>query len=210
MIVNIIVYGAIAYVLGWAAWRLILARTPRKSKAKGSWAARLFGRLFGGGWVFPGSAIALAAILFFFGADLGLVTRWSEPERAELGHFTAALSYYDEASLLYSNKTRLSSQDWESVNAMLQTAQAEGEQVRAELLKKLHPELPQKYQELFLAGLRKGAYGLRYFIAPPPKSERNDPAEYYGADSLDAGRQLLGEWSEWFNNNRAQILDKVD
>jgi hypothetical protein len=208
MIVYIVIVVAIAYVLGWAAWRLVSARRPKKSRTKGSWMTRMFGRLFGGGWVYPGSAVALAAILFFFGADLGLVIRWSEPERAELDHFTAALSYYDDASRLYANKTKPTRDDWESVNAMLQAALAEGEQVHTELLRKLNPELPQKYQDQFLAGLRTGTYGLRYFTVSPKQHE--DTVEHYGSDSLDAGRRLLGEWNAWFNENREEILDRVN
>jgi hypothetical protein len=210
MIVDIVLYGAIAYVAGWAAWRFVFSGTAKKSKAKGSWVAQMFGRLFGCGWVFPGSAIALAAILFFFGADLGLVSRWSEPERAELDHFVEALSFYDDASSLYSNSTKLTNQDWESVNAMLRAALAEGEQVSPELLLRLHPELPQRFQEQFLAGLQTGSYGLKYYTAAPQKGKGKDSVEHHGSDSLDAGRLLLGDWNAWFNINGAQILEKVD
>ena len=209
MIVYIVLCGAIVYVAGWTAWRLFLVRTAKESNARESRATALFGRLFGGSWIYPTSAIALAAILFFFGADIGLVNRWSEQERAELDHFVAAVSYYDDASQLYSNRPKLSYQDWESVNAMLQAALAEGEQVSPKLLKKLHPELQKKYQERFLAGLRTGTYGLWYFTSTP-KKVNEDTVDNHSSDSLNEGRRLLGEWNKWFEPNRAQILEKMD
>ena len=210
MIVDIVFYGSIAYLAATAVWRLFLSRRADGSGALGNKVSALARQVLGRGWIYPGVAVALAVTAFMLGTDLGLVSRWSEQERAELDHFVEALSYYDDASSLYSNRTDLTNGDWESVNAMLQTALAEGEQVPAELLQKLHPELPQKYQEQFLVGLRTGIYGLRYFTTPPRKGKEKDTVEHHGSDSLDAGRRLLGEWNKWFNDNRAQILDRVD
>jgi len=209
MIVDIILYGSIAYLVAVLVWRLLLSKRAGGSGAPGNKASVLARQVFGRGWIYPGVAVALAVTAFVLRTDLGLISRWSEQERVELDHFVQALSYYDDASRLFANKSKLTNEDWESVNALLQAALAEGEQVSAELLQKLHPELPQKYQERLLAGLHTGTYGLRNYTSGPKKVDV-DTFEYHNGDSLDAGRWLLGEWNKWFNVNRAQILDRVD
>ena len=208
MIVNIVIYVAVVYVAAWTAWRLFSARATKTPSAERSRVARLSGRILGGGWIYPGAAIVLAVILFFFGSNRILSHNWTETERAELAHFTDALSFYDDATSLYSNKAKLSFQEWESVNAMLQAALAEGEQAPPELLKILDPELPQKYQEQFLTGLHAGIYGLRFYTAGPPKGI--DTVDYHDTDSLETGRRLLGEWNKWFDPKRAEILEGLD
>jgi len=208
MLVDIIFYGSIAYLVAMMLWRFFLAGKAKGGRTRESGVSVLAQRVFGRGWAVVGVVVILALVSCAVKYDLGPFNPWSDQERAELDHFVEAVNYYDEATSLYLDRQNLTNDDWESVNAILQTALAEGEQVQPELLKRLHPDLDRQFQGLFLAGLRAGTYGLHFYTSRS-KSEA-DSAIQRSQDSLVAGRRLLGEWNNWFKTERDKILDEID
>jgi hypothetical protein len=208
MIIDIVFYGSIAYLVAMMLWRFIFAGMAKGGRTREGGATALARRVLGRGWVVFRVVLVLALASCAVKYDLGPFNPWSDQERAELSHFVDAVNFYDEATGLYMNKEKLTNEDWESVSAMLQAALAEGEQVRPELLKKLHPELDQQFQKLFIAGLHAGTYGLHYYTSRS-KSESDSVIQSSG-DSLEIGRGLLGKWNDWFKTERDQILDDID
>jgi hypothetical protein len=208
MIVDIVFYGSIAYLVAMMVWRFLISGRAKRARTRESGVSALARQVFGRGWLFVGAVLVLALVSCALKYNLGPFNQWNDQERAELDHFVEAVNYYDEATSLYLDRQNLTNDDWESVNAILQTALAEGEQVRPELLKRLHPDLDQQFQGLFLAGLHAGTYGLHFYTSRS-KSEA-DTVIQSSQDSLEAGRRLLGEWDNWFKTERDQILDEID
>jgi len=208
MIVDIVFYGSIAYLVAMMVWRFFPAGKAKGGRTRESRVTALARRVLGRGWVVFGVVLFLALASCAIKYDLGPFNPWSDQERTELDHFVEAVNYYDEATGLYLDKAKPSPEDWESVSAMLQAALAEGEQVRPELLKRLHPELDKQFSDLFLAGLHAGTYGLHFYTSRSKTDA--DSVIQRAQDSLVMGRRLLGEWNNWFKTERDQILDEIE
>ena len=208
MIVDIVFYGSIAYLVALVVWKLLLSKGSKGAGSRPGRISTVARQIFNRGWVVAGVVLALAATSCVLKFEPNLLSRRDNLEQADLSHFVEAITQYDYATDFSTNKPNLTNDDWETVSAMLQAALAEGEQVRPELLEKLHPELPQKFQEQFLPGLRIGTYGLRSFTNRS-KSTADSVAEL-SDDSLKVGRQLLGEWTQWFKSHRTEIMEQVE
>lgn len=131
---------------------------------------------------------------------------WSEEEKAQLGHFTAAMDYYDQATEISAGRnTKL--EEWESVRALLEAAASEGSMVDDKVLRKIDREMPEQYHSKFLAGLTAGVYGLSQYTAGKPKGATSLPHDVQ--DSLEYGHRMLGLWDEWYLPRQDSIFNEI-
>ncbi|MEW5796668.1 MAG: hypothetical protein AB1772_09965 [Candidatus Zixiibacteriota bacterium] len=206
MILDLVLWFALAYLVVMLVWRFVGRRSSgaRDKKTTKSFAERIFGR----GWTAPIVVIVIAVGAFFLKAGGSLFgISWSEAERAELEHFVEAIALYQQASEMAAS-TMLRTEDWETVNAILQAALTEADQVSDNLLNRIDPELTQAFKDNFKSGLMTSIYGLRYYTASPQKGK--DTLLHYRMDSINAGRARLQNWNQWFSSHRTEIMNKLD
>jgi hypothetical protein len=149
----------------------------------------------------------LLVAAFVVRANPGLVSsEWSQPEIEQLGHFSEAMSLYDQATQIASYYP-LQTSDWESIKALLEASLSQAEQVSDEVLAKLDSEMPSHYHDQFLQGLRTGIFGLAQFNQGAPKG--TDTLRYGAQDSLKIGRELLDEWDQWYLPRQSVLAEKI-
>jgi len=208
MLLNVILWLALAYLLIVVIWRFLGTRKRRPEQTRKAAKPGLAQRLFGQGWLIPGLVVVLAcATLVAKYPKILFGPHWSDNEQAQVTHFREAISLYDQAVGI-TDAGGLFPNDWETVNALLEASLAEAEQVSDPVLLKLHPELKTFYHSRFVSGLRAGTFGLKYFT--DANKNMDTAALQIRDDSLRVGQTLLGEWNKWFRPNRPEIMKLIE
>lgn len=195
MIWDIVFWLALAYLAYSIFMHFFVSGSGRTAKRSGSEEKAAAGGAKT--WLWPGVAIVIMAVSFGMKANPDLFkAEWTPENREMVDHFDEAILLYEQASAMISVTGRIEAETWESVNALLQAASMEAEMVPVDILDKLHPDLREHFQNEFMAGLQAGVYGLQFYTAGQEKGV--DTLEHNMIDSLDHGRALLGQWTEWF------------
>lgn len=155
--------------------------------------------------------LVLALIMKFGPGVLHPKPSWTEEQLVEIEMFRTAIEQYSHATIAR-GQGDLITEDWETVRALLEAAGSEMSMVSAEVLMKIHKELPARVAKDFLPGIRMGTYGLMQFTALTAKGVdiKNDPDKRAGRDSTAEGRELLTKWNEWFLANQVEIFKQID
>jgi hypothetical protein len=208
MIWNLLLWLALAYLVAIIVWRMVRSRREDKTKNGPAAPPAPIDYLFSRGWIAPVAALLLAvvALTFHYYPQWNKIA-WTPSEQVEADHFIEAISLYQQASDLSGN-TGMPREDWETVNALLQAALAEAEQVSDPVLARIDPELTAMFKNNFLPGLRLGTYGLRYYTVPGQTGK--DTIEHHGDDSIKVSRGLLEQWNSWFMEHRSEIMDRLE
>jgi hypothetical protein len=208
MVWNLMFWFAVAYLGVAIIWRYFVPAF-RRSKPSSDSDKRPSGaeRFFARGQIVPTVAIVFMAAALIVRANPDLIqSKWSENQKEQLGHFSEAMSLYDQATQIASYH-RLSADDWESVKALLEASQSEAAQVSDTVLAKLDGELPAHFHDEFLRGLQTGIFGLTQYNQGAPKG--TDTLRYNAADSLKIGRELLDQWDDWYLPRQATLAEKI-
>jgi hypothetical protein len=155
-------------------------------------------------------ALAAVGLAFLAKAKPNLLRfGWSEEQKVELQHFMDAIDYYEQATELTAAWRNPTSEDWETISALLQASLTEAEQVSNDVLDGLHENLQEHYRREFLAGLEVGLYGLRQYTI---KKKRMDigGTDTDIVDSITRGRVLLDQWVTWYDENREDIAKELN
>jgi hypothetical protein len=208
MLLNVILWLALAYLLIVVIWRFLGTRKRGPGQAREAATPGLAQRLFGQGWLIPGLVVVIACVaLVAKHPKIIFGPHWNDNEQTQVTHFGEAVSLYDQAVEMTDAGPK-SPGDWETVSALLEASLAEAEQVSDSVLLKLHPELKTSYRSRFVPGLHAGTFGLKYFTNA---SKNLDTAALkIRDDSLNVGRKLLGQWNDWFKPNRTEIMKLVE
>jgi len=200
MVWNLMFWFAVAYLGIAVIWRYFVpafspSAKPRRDKTETvpvSGAEQFFAR----SRLFPILALVLLVIPpVVKSAEEWRLFGWSQHEKEQLVHFTAAMDYYDQATQISAGRnTNLD--EWESVKALLEAAASEGSLVSDTVLRKVNREMPEHFRPKFLAGLNAGIYGLSQYTIGKPKGAVSLPRNVQ--DSLDYGRQMLAMWDDWY------------
>ncbi len=209
MIWDIVFWLAFAYLALAVVWHFFISafRKPRRvplQKDRGEQPEKKLGQ----SRVLPVVAIVAIAIAFVMKANPNLLfSGWSEAERAELEHFEEALRFYEQATNMMTFSPTVGPNEWETISALLQASLTEGEQVSDQVLDQLHDDLRAQYRNHFLAGLSAGGFGLAQYNQWDPNKQ--DTPSNFGADSLELGHDLLGEWNVWYGDHQESILARI-
>gem|GEM_PF-2766447 len=211
MVWNLLFWLAVAYLSIAIIWRYFVPAfskaAPRSGKDLAPAPPAAAERFFASGRTFPMIAIVLLVIPLAIQSTRGLVDiGWTDDESEQLLHFSAAMDYYDQATQLASLRA-LKLEDWESIKALLEAAEAEALQVNLEVLAKMDDDMPGLYRDKFLTGLRMGIFGLTQHNIGAPKG--SDTLRYRAEDSLTMGRQLLSQWDDWYLPRRLAISKEI-
>ncbi|MCX6835177.1 MAG: hypothetical protein NTW07_08620 [candidate division Zixibacteria bacterium] len=208
MLLNVILWLALAYLLIVVIWRFLGTKKRGSGQARKAATPGLAQRLFGQGWLIPGLVVVIACIaLVVKHPKIIFGPHWNDDEQTQVAHFGEAISLYDQAVEI-TDASPKSPSDWETVSALLEASLAEAEQVSDPVLLKLHPELKTFYRSRFISGLHAGAFGLKYFT--DASKNYDTVAREIRDDSLKVGRTLLGQWNDWFKPSRAEIMKLVE
>jgi len=133
------------------------------------------------------------SIDFIFWLKKGEKGRLSKSERKEIQHFINSLNLKNKATKLMNENIKkekiltgsLDKEIFNDITNLLKGSLKESQNVRDEILLKLHPDLPKHYREEFCEGIR---------------------LYLQGTDKLDYKMQLQGqilveEWWNWYENN---------
>jgi len=192
---------------------------PMFGKSGGTASDERKGNLLTKGAVFPVIVVAIMAYSFLVKAypeqiptpnlsAISLFSRWSEEEKVEVEHLAASLEQYNTATLLAVTAAK-TDEDWESVKALLTAALDESQMVSEEVLKQVHDEMPFHYNDYFKPGLRIGIFALDTKPSITGRMTPNAEMEQMYNDSLDASRELLTNWADWYNTNTDRIEERM-
>lgn len=161
-------------------------------------------------WFAAGVAVLLLALSIYMKAEPVLrSTDWSDAQLTELENLRGAIDYYEQARNIKQGHTP-SSDDWQSVVALLQASQNQALTVSEDVMKKVHPLLPTHFRNEFLPGLSAGIYGLIKYNDRVVKPNTNvDTLNLDYPDSITVGTELLSRWNKWYDDQKAVIGTKL-